>query len=800
MSSKDREPLEPIQPMNDRTYGQFESQTGSDALASDRVERAYRSVADIRLKADKDEYKLPELAAALDQLSTELADVGRWTEALEVANECLQLYQQLAVQQPTSFLTELAAAHNNLSARLNALGRIEEALESASKAVVIYRQLAAQDPVHFVPDLASALNNLGNRLSRLGRREEALLAAKEAFSILRQLIGQDAEAYLPNLASSLNNLGMMLSEARQSDEALQATQEAVSVYRQLIAANPEAFLPNLASSLNNLGTTLSEMGRREEALSSTEEAVTIRRQLAATRPSAFLQDLASSLNNLGTMQSELGRREYALRALEEAVSIYRNLAAMNREAFLPDLAASLNNLGTMQTDVGELERALHSTEEAISIYSNLATQNPDAFLYSLATTQAAKASVLLRLGKAVDATALLREALASAKHNLARGSEAIRQLVTGLAMRYVRTAEAAGVEPESDLLADLLPQFRGRTESKDIDTALTPYSLSANPQQVDKLRQGARAWNQWRWSQPLILPDLSRADLRRTDLSLADLSGAYIARADLSDANLHGVDLSGANLMGANLSRSNLRGATLAGANLSGADLSNSNLEGVNLFRTTFADTNLSRVYGLANCNHTGPSFLDFQTLANSGPLPEDFLRGCGLPDRFIEYLPAMFNQPIDFYSCFISYSTRDRDFVDRLHADLQNKGVRCWFAPQDLQSGRKLHEQVDEAIRLYDRLLLVLSANSMNSEWVKQEIVHARKKELSQSRQVLFPISIVPFSELRQWELFDANTGKDAAKEIHEYFIPDFSNWKSHDAYQHAFDRLLKGLKAEPA
>jgi hypothetical protein len=51
-----------------------------------------------------------------------------------------------------------------------------------------------------------------------------------------------------------------------------------------------------------------------------------------------------------------------------------------------------------------------------------------------------------------------------------------------------------------------------------------------------------------------------------------------------------------------------------------------------------------------------------------------------------IEYLPALLNQAIETYSCFISYSTKDQEFAERLHADLQNKGVRCWFAPHDLR------------------------------------------------------------------------------------------------------------------
>jgi hypothetical protein len=203
-------------------------------------------------------------------------------------------------------------------------------------------------------------------------------------------------------------------------------------------------------------------------------------------------------------------------------------------------------------------------------------------------------------------------------------------------------------------------------------------------------------------------------------------------------------------------------------------------------------------VRGLDTCHHRAPSTIDYRTLVKSAPLPLSFLRGCGLPDQFIEYLPSLFNQAIQFYSCFISYSTKDQAFAERLHADLQDNGVRCWFAPHTMQGGRKLHEQIDEAIRLYDRLLLILSEHSIKSEWVRTEIARARKRELREKRRMLFPVSLVGFETLRDWECFDADTGKDSAREIREYFIPDFSEWKNHDDYQNAFGRLLKDLRAE--
>jgi hypothetical protein len=62
----------------------------------------------------------------------------------------------------------------------------------------------------------------------------------------------------------------------------------------------------------------------------------------------------------------------------------------------------------------------------------------------------------------------------------------------------------------------------------------------------------------------------------------------------------------------------------------------------------------------------------------------------------------------------------------------------------------------------------------------------------------MLFPIRLVPFERVKAWKAFDADTGKDSAREVREYFIPDFSNWKDHNSYQKAFERLLKDLKTE--
>ena len=131
------------------------------------------------------------------------------------------------------------------------------------------------------------------------------------------------------------------------------------------------------------------------------------------------------------------------------------------------------------------------------------------------------------------------------------------------------------------------------------------------------------------------------------------------------------------------------------------------------------------------------------------------------------------------------------------LDASYRPRACGGWFAPHDIVGGRKIHEQLDEAIRLHDKLLLILSEHSMASDWVGTEIADAREREAREKKQLLFPITIAPFEDVKKWKLFDADRGKDSAREIREYFIPDFSRWKEHDSYQAALEGLVKGLKA---
>lgn len=330
------------------------------------------------------------------------------------------------------------------------------------------------------------------------------------------------------------------------------------------------------------------------------------------------------------------------------------------------------------------------------------------------------------------------------------------------------------------------------------------------------IKQGVVAWNTWRTEHPEITPDLSdvdlskqdlrevnliQANLRRTNFNRADLTLADLSMADLSEANLSGAELVIANLFDANLSGADLSEAFLESTNLSLADLSDTDLSGALLLETIFANNDLSTTKGLETVRHAGPSSIGIDTLFRSdGKIPEIFLLEAGIPEDFITFIPSLVGRAIEFYSSFISYSHHDEEFARRLHSRMREENLRVWYAPEELKGGRKLHEEIFRAIQVHDKLLLVLSEHSMKSEWVMTEIRRARKVEREENRRKLFPIRLVNFETIKNWECFDADSGKDLAVEVREYYIPDFSNWKHHDSFELEFAKLLSALKAEIA
>ena len=295
--------------------------------------------------------------------------------------------------------------------------------------------------------------------------------------------------------------------------------------------------------------------------------------------------------------------------------------------------------------------------------------------------------------------------------------------------------------------------------------------------------------------------DFRRAILRGAEFVDCDLRGANFADADLSGANFRDANLQDADFSNANLTKANFYHANLAGAAFIGANLFLTNLREAKMAQTVFANLDMETCVGLETVKHEAPSSIGVECLYRSGNnLPVKFLEGVGFPEIVLTYLPELVQagSPIQFHSCFISYSHVDEAFARTLWTALRTERIRVWYAPEQMQGGKKLFEQIDRAIHLHDKLPIVLSKSSLASNWVQTEIRRARKQEQKTGERKLFPIRLCDMHILKAWECFDADTGRDIGEEIRAYFIPDFSEWTKPGMFEAEFKKLCRDLRRE--
>lgn len=342
------------------------------------------------------------------------------------------------------------------------------------------------------------------------------------------------------------------------------------------------------------------------------------------------------------------------------------------------------------------------------------------------------------------------------------------------------------------------------------------------------INEGVQSWNQWRDNidqdieislQKICLKDknLSNINFRGVNLMSADLSGSNLKNADLSnarlnDANLENADLTNSKLNATLFIETNLNDAVLTGAHLFGTDFSRANmkrvtLENAKLFQAVFADSDLNSASGLDHCIHEANSSIDSLTLTRSGLISERFLRGCGLPDWLIDAYSLMqpeldndqvtniayklisnrIGKAIQVSSVFISYSHADESFVNLLCEEFNKKGIRYWRDTHHAPSGR-LEKIIDQAIRLNPTVLIILSKNSVESDWVEHEVRLARKLEKDIDKDVMCPIALDDTWKTSKWP-------RRIRNQVEEYNILDFSNWKQKREFNKMIDRLFTGM-----
>jgi hypothetical protein len=94
-------------------------------------------------------------------------------------------------------------------------------------------------------------------------------------------------------------------------------------------------------------------------------------------------------------------------------------------------------------------------------------------------------------------------------------------------------------------------------------------------------------------------------------------------------------------------------------------------------------------------------------------------------------------------YDVFLSHSSKDLEFVDVLATKLRRHGVPVWYSRADIMGAQQWHDEIGAALQRCDWFAVVLSPQSVESMWVKRELLKALEQRRFENRIV--PILFQP-------------------------------------------------------
>ena len=95
----------------------------------------------------------------------------------------------------------------------------------------------------------------------------------------------------------------------------------------------------------------------------------------------------------------------------------------------------------------------------------------------------------------------------------------------------------------------------------------------------------------------------------------------------------------------------------------------------------------------------------------------------------------------INMSTIFLSHTSIDKPFVEKLAKDLNNLGINVWYDKYQIKVGESILWKIDEGIKESEYLGIVISQEAMRSEWVKTEIAAAWQKQVDQKGNFVLPI-----------------------------------------------------------
>lgn len=349
---------------------------------------------------DGDDEQKGETYYLLGQICNNLT--SKMGETEDYCIKAVNLYEQLANDNPEKFNYNLAVSYNGTGVFYHEQKQCEKAKEYYENAIIILESLVKQIPEKYQPYLSKLYNNMGIFCKEQKNLKEAKEYYEKAIVIRESLVKEVSESFNTDLAKSYNCIGALYKEQKNFEEAKDYYDKAIAIRENLAKENPERFNPELAESFNSMGAYFYSQKEYETAKHYYDKALSIREGLANRNPEKFKPALASSLNNIGIFYDEQNQPEEAEKYYKRAITIRESLAKENARRFNDALASSYNNIGVFYEEQKQHDKAVEYYGKVIELYETFAKENPENYNSLLVTLYNKLSGIYRILGKSKE--------------------------------------------------------------------------------------------------------------------------------------------------------------------------------------------------------------------------------------------------------------------------------------------------------------------------------------------------------------------------------------------------------------
>lgn len=323
------------------------------------------------------------LANAYNKLGAMYYDQQRNNDALELHQEAVKLYREIAALTPKTPNADLANALRMTAADYDAMGESAREQECLKEALNIMNALVKKNPRAYIEEYVRLQNDFAMFYSVQKDYKTALDCHNKAVELSKRMVEENPLKYNPRLALSYRNLAGLYVKMDETDMAEDYYKKAEAIYSDLAEADSLVYKDVLCDTYYDIAVFYYGQSESAKAMEYYEKYMNLVPQLYSEDTFRYAEELVYAYNIVSAIYNDNKEYKLAEEYIKMGLKMAETLVAINQEKGNPLLAACYYAIGVLENNKGD-RKAEKSYRKSLEIYQRLAETNPKVYNEDLA--------------------------------------------------------------------------------------------------------------------------------------------------------------------------------------------------------------------------------------------------------------------------------------------------------------------------------------------------------------------------------------------------------------------------------